>query len=217
MTPGRALTLLAVAYLLGSIPWSFLIVKLTRGLDVRTVGSGNVGATNVMRTAGKKAGLFALILDLAKGVAAVLVSRRVGAPPEVVACSGAAVVLGHIFPVFLRFRGGKGVATAAGALGALEPRVLLASLVLFAVVVAWKRYVSLGSIVVAAAFPLLLWIAQRFEWEERDPWQLLGSSAIGLIVIAKHRSNIERLWHGTERRLGEPRPDSARPAGEAGL
>jgi acyl phosphate:glycerol-3-phosphate acyltransferase len=217
MTAGRALALLAVAYLVGSIPWSFLIVKLARGVDVRTVGSGNVGATNVLRTAGKKAGVIALVLDLAKGVAAVLVSRRVGAPPEVVACSGVAVVLGHIFPIFLRFRGGKGVATAAGALGALEPRVLLASLLLFLAVVAWKRYVSLGSIVVAAAFPLFLWIAQRLDWEERDSWQLLGSFTICLIVIAKHRTNIERLWKGTERRLGEPRPDSAQPAGEAGL
>lgn len=212
MTIGRALALLAASYLVGSIPWSYLIVRLTQGLDVRQVGSGNVGATNVLRTAGKKAGIVALVLDVSKGVAAVVVSRALESPPGVVACAAVAVVLGHIFPIFLGFRGGKGVATAAGALGALEPIVLAACLVLFLAVVGWKRYVSLGSVVVAAVFPVLLWVGQRMGWARGDRWELLGTAAIGLIVIARHRTNIERLWKGTERRLGEPR---TAPAGGA--
>ena len=211
--PGGTIALLAGAYLLGSIPWSYLIVRLTQGLDVRTVGSGNVGATNVLRTAGKKAGGLALVLDVGKGVAAVLVSRALEAPSSAVGCAAVAVVLGHVFPIFLKFRGGKGVATAAGALGALEPAVLLVCLLLFVAVVLWKRYVSLGSIVVAAAFPLVLWAAQRRGWARSDVWELLGAAAIGLIVIARHRGNIERLWKGTERRLGEPK--GPQPAGGA--
>lgn len=213
-TPGATVALLAGAYLLGSIPWSYLIVRLAQGLDVRTVGSGNVGATNVMRTAGKKAGGLALVLDVGKGVAAVLVSRALEASSLVVGCAAVAVVLGHIFPIFLGFRGGKGVATAAGALGALEPAVLLACLVLFVAVVVWKRYVSLGSVLVAAAFPLVLWIAQRQGWARSDSWELLGAATIGLIVIARHRGNIERLWKGTERRLGQPKPVAEPIGGE---
>jgi glycerol-3-phosphate acyltransferase PlsY len=205
LTTAGTVALLAGAYLLGSIPWSYLIVRLTQGLDVRTVGSGNVGATNVLRTAGKKAGGVALVLDVAKGVAAVLVSRALEASSLAVGCAAVAVVLGHIYPIFLGFRGGKGVATAAGALGALEPAVLLVCLLLFVAVVVWKRHVSLGSIVVAATFPLVLWAAQRRGWARSDAWELLGAATIGLIVIARHRGNIERLWKGTERRLGEPR------------
>lgn len=208
------MALLAGAYLLGSIPWSYLVVRLVQGLDVRTVGSGNVGATNVMRTAGKKAGGLALVLDVGKGVAAVLVSRALEASSLVVGCAAVAVVLGHIFPIFLKFQGGKGVATAAGALGALEPAVLLACLLLFVAVVVWKRYVSLGSVVVAAAFPLVLWIAQRLGWTRSDTWELFGAATIGVIVIARHRGNLERLWKGTERRLGQPKTVAAPAGGE---
>src|ERR1700688_277123 len=143
------------AYLLGSIPWSYLIVKLAKGRDVRTVGSGNAGATNVMRPAGKPAGSAALLLDCGKGIAAVAAARALGASSAVVGAAATAVVIGHIYPVFLGFRGGKGVATASGALGALEPAVLAAVMVLFVLVVAWKRIISLGSITAAAAFPLL--------------------------------------------------------------
>lgn len=205
MTGGRSLAILAAAYLLGSIPWSYLIVRLTQGVDVRTVGSGNVGATNAMRAGGKKVGIAALVLDTGKGIAAVLVARALGAPPVLVGGAAMAVVLGHVFPVFLGFRGGKGVATAAGVLGALEPRVMAAGLAVFVLLVVWKRFVSLGSVVVAGLFPVLAWIGQRLGWTERDPGVLYTSVAIGAVVIARHRLNIVRLLQGTERRLGEPR------------
>lgn len=203
--------MLAAAYLLGSIPWSYLIVRLTRGVDVRKVGSGNVGATNAMRAAGKKVGIAALVLDIGKGIAAVLVARALGAPPELVGGAAVAVVLGHVFPIFLRFRGGKGVATAAGVLGALEPRVMAFGLLIFFVLVAWKRYVSLGSVVVAGVFPILAWGGQRMGWAPRDPWVLFSSVAIGAVIIARHRSNIERLLRGTERRLGDPKTGALPP------
>ncbi|HVR97114.1 MAG TPA: glycerol-3-phosphate acyltransferase [Thermoanaerobaculia bacterium] len=151
---------------------------------------------------------------MAKGVAAVLVARRFDAPPLVVGTAAVTVVLGHVFPVFLGFRGGKGVATAAGALGALAPAVMAVALLLFFLIVSWKRYVSLGSIAVAALFPLLAWIGDRLGWvEEGGPWLVLSSGAIGAIILARHASNLRRLIHGTERRLGESR---VRPAGKEG-
>lgn len=205
MSQGLALGLVVAAYLLGSIPFSYLIGKAAAGTDVRKVGSGNVGATNVMRAAGKKAGIAALGLDIAKGVGAVLLVRWLAAPTWAVGAAAVAVMLGHCFPIFLGFRGGKGVATSAGALGALAPTALLLVLAVFVAVVAWKRYVSLGSIVGAACFPLCVWTAQRLGWEEREPWLLLASALIALIVIVKHRSNLARLRQGVEPRLGERR------------
>ncbi|HYG61360.1 MAG TPA: glycerol-3-phosphate 1-O-acyltransferase PlsY [Thermoanaerobaculia bacterium] len=206
MSTGTALAIIAAAYLVGSIPWSYLIVRLRQGMDIRAVGSGNVGATNVLRTAGKGAGIVALLLDAGKGVAVVLVTRALDAPAYVVCVSAVAVVLGHVFPVFLRFRGGKGVATAAGALGALAPVVLALSLLGFVVIVLWKRYVSLGSILAAALFPVFAWIGSRLGWVRHEgAWVVLSSAAIAAVVLARHASNLRRLLKGTERRLGEPR------------
>lgn len=193
------------AYLLGAIPFSFLLVRL-RGLDIRTVGSGNVGATNALRAAGKAVGVLALMLDAAKGVAAVLLARRIGAPAEIVAAAAAAAVLGHMFPVFLGFRGGKGVATAGGALGSLEPIVFLATLAIFVLVVLLWRYVSLGSILAVLGFPALLWLFSRAGWIAPAPGPLLlGSTAIALLIVLRHQSNIRRLLDGSEHRLGENR------------
>jgi glycerol-3-phosphate acyltransferase PlsY len=203
---GTALAIIAAAYLVGSIPWSYLIVRVLQGLDIRALGSGNVGATNVLRTAGKGAGIAALLLDAGKGVAVVLVTRALDAPPYVVCVSAVAVVLGHVFPVFLRFRGGKGVATAAGALGALAPLALALSLLGFIVIVVWKRYVSLGSIVSTVLFPLFAWIGDRIGWVRHEgPWVVLSSTAIAAVVLARHGANLRRLFQGTERRLGESR------------
>jgi glycerol-3-phosphate acyltransferase PlsY len=201
-----AAALIGGAYLLGSISFSYLIVRLLQGMDVRKVGSGNAGATNVLRTAGKGAGAAALVLDIGKGIAAVLVPRSLEAPPPVVAGAAVAVVLGHVFPVFLGFRGGKGVATSAGALGALAPVAMGLSLIVFLAVVAWKRYVSLGSIVTAAVFPLFAFIGHRLGWSEHGGgWLLLAAGAIALIIVLKHSANLERLRLGIEPRLGERR------------
>ena len=196
MSPSLAATLVAGAYLLGSVSWSVVIVKLLQGLDVRTVGSGNAGATNVLRAAGKKAGAAVLVLDVAKGVTAVAVPRALDAPPAVVSGAAVAVVVGHIFPVFFGFRGGKGVATALGSLGTLAPSAMALGLVVFLAVVAWKRYVSLGSVVTAAIFPFLVWMTYR------EPWLMVASGAIAILIVTKHSRNLQRLRKGTEPRLG---------------
>jgi glycerol-3-phosphate acyltransferase PlsY len=205
--------LLIAAYLIGSIPFSYLVARAFAGKDVRREGSGNVGATNVARTAGRMAGVLALALDLAKGYAAVALARWIVARPDWpyapgpqpwqsremwIALAGLVAVLAHMFPVWLRFQGGKGVATAAGVVLALDPRVFLASLLVFAIVVLLSRMVSLGSILTAASIPLLF----RFVAHESPYWRTVLSIGIALAVILKHHSNIARLARGTERRLG---------------
>jgi glycerol-3-phosphate acyltransferase PlsY len=214
MSPGTAVALVAGAYLLGSISFSVVLVRLVQGLDVRTVGSGNAGATNVMRAAGKKVGAAVLVLDVIKGMTAVAVPRALGAPPAVVGSAAVAVVLGHVFPAFFGFRGGKGVATSAGALGMLAPAAMALGLVVFVAVVLWKRYVSLGSMVTAALFPFLVGLGVRLGWTDYGgPWLVLSSAGIALLIVFKHRRNLQRLWRGTEPRLGSRR---RKPAGEMG-
>ena len=218
MNGWAGLAIVAGAYLLGSIPFSYLIVKLAKGRDVRTVGSGNAGATNVMRTAGKAAGAAALLLDCGKGIAAVVAARELGASSAVVGGAAAAVVAGHIFPIFLGFRGGKGVATASGVLGALAPGVLAAAMVLFVLVVAWKRTISLGSITAATAFPLLLLAGVGLGWL-RPPGAgpVAASFVIAALILVRHRANLDRLRRGVEPRLGERRREASPPPdGERG-
>jgi acyl phosphate:glycerol-3-phosphate acyltransferase len=203
MSPSLAATLVLGAYLLGSVSFGVVIVKLMQGLDVRTVGSGNAGATNALRAAGKKAGVAVLALDVIKGITAVAVPRALDAPPAVVSGAAVAVVVGHVFPAFFGFRGGKGVATAAGALGTLAPSAMALGLVVFVAVAAWKRYVSLASIVTAALLPLLVWITLRLRWSESGgPWLLLASGAIAVLIVTRHSRNLQRLRKGTEPRLG---------------
>ena len=205
------------AYLLGSVPFSYLIVKLAKGRDVRTVGSGNAGATNVMRAAGKAAGAAALLLDVAKGIAAVAGARALGASPAVVGGAAVAVVMGHVFPVFLGFRGGKGVATSAGAMGSLAPGVLAAAMAIFVLVVAWKRIISLGSIAAAACFPVLLVAGERLGWlRPAGAGPVAAAFAIAALILFKHRANLERLRRGVEPRLGERRGAPAAPLPPAG-
>lgn len=209
MSTGSAVGIVLGSYLLGSVSFSYLIVRIKQGMDVRTVGSGNAGATNVMRAAGKKAAALALLLDIAKGITAVAVARAVDATQLVVGGAAVAVVLGHVFPVFFGFRGGKGVATSAGALGALAPAALFLALIVFVLVVYWKRYVSLGSMAAAVSIPVLAWAGQRMGWVEGpDPWLILASAAIALLVVIKHRSNLERLRQGIEPRLGERKAEA---------
>ena len=200
------------AYLLGSISFSYLIVRLLKGVDIRTVGSGNAGATNVLRVAGTMPGAAALVLDIGKGVAAVMVARALDAAPPVIAAVGVAAVRGHLFPVFFGFRGGKGVATAAGTLGSLAPLATLCSVGVFVLVVAWKRYVSLGSIVVAVVCPLFMLLLPALRGEAAPTALVIGAAAIGLLIVERHRANIGRLVAGTEKRIGER---AAVPAAES--
>jgi acyl phosphate:glycerol-3-phosphate acyltransferase len=210
LSTGLSISLVAGAYLLGSVSFSVVIVKLIQGLDVRSVGSGNAGATNVLRAAGRRAGVAVLALDITKGVTAVVVPRILDAPAGVVGSAAVAVVVGHVYPVFFGFRGGKGVATSAGALGALAPLAMALGIVLFVLVVAWKHYVSLGSIVTAAAFPFLAWACYRLGWSGYGgPWLLASAAAIALLIVLRHRGNLHRLRLGTEPRLAEARPEGS--------
>ncbi len=194
-----------LAYLLGSLSFSYLIVRALKGIDIRTVGSGNAGATNVLRVAGKLPALAALLLDAGKGLAAVLIARALEAPPMVIALVGLGAVLGHMYPVFFGFRGGKGVATAAGTLGSLAPLATVIAAGLFLIVVVTTRFVSLGSIVVALAHPMLMVLVWRLGIAEQAPdgWLVVGSAAIGLLIAVKHHENFARLLAGTEKKIGQ--------------
>jgi glycerol-3-phosphate acyltransferase PlsY len=185
----------AAAYLLGSIPFSFLIAR-RRGVDVRTVGSGNVGATNVMRSAGRAAGLLAFALDFLKGFAAAHLARLIEPQSPLPALCAVVAVLGHMYPPWLRFRGGKGVATGAGAFLALLPAATLAALGVFAVVLLATRYVSLASI----AGTLVLAFA-AFLLGAPGP-VVRAAAGLALLIVWKHRANLQRIAHGTESRIG---------------
>lgn len=196
--------LAVVAYLLGSIPFGLILVRIVRGEDVRLTGSGNIGATNVARSGGAKLGVATLLLDALKGYVAVLialtVSHRNSAVDLGLAASLAALcaILGHVFPAWLKFRGGKGVATAVGAFVGLAPRAVFVVLAIFLVIVLISRYVSLGSIVASAVFPLLAFFLYRSESSPAGLAIMLGAS---LLIILKHKANIRRLLDGTENRL----------------
>jgi acyl phosphate:glycerol-3-phosphate acyltransferase len=200
----------AVAYLLGSIPFGYLLVRIFRGEDIRLTGSGNIGATNVARSGAKGLGIATLALDAMKGAMAVLfafafanwnrlcVHNELCSPAlRLMATAALAAVLGHVFPVWLRFKGGKGVATALGVFCVLFPAAILVALAIFILVVALTRYVSLGSILGAIAFPVAAYFLQNTDWIS-----LLLASAVSVIVILKHRQNIGRLLTGTESRFG---------------
>ena len=189
--------LVIVAYLLGSISFAVLLVRASTGRDIRAEGSGNAGATNVLRSHGKKLALLVALLDVAKGVAAVLLMRLVTSNPRWAAAAGFAAIVGHVFPLFYGFRGGKGVATAVGAFLALSPLAVLVTLALFVAIVAATRYVSLGSIV---AFALLPPIAGLFFHEPRAVVTAAGMTA--LLILFKHLPNLKRLARGEEGKLG---------------
>ncbi|GMU66500.1 MAG: glycerol-3-phosphate acyltransferase [Acidobacteriota bacterium] len=203
---GRDLGVLAGAYFVGSISFSLLIVRLLSRIDLRTIGSGNAGATNVLRASGRWPALLALALDVAKGVAPVRIAQALGATAEVAAGAGLAAVLGHVFPVWFGFRGGKGVATGFGVFLALFPLAAALALGLFVGVVGATRIVSLGSIVAAVALPLLALGLARGGWAPAIPTgvALIATAAVA-IVLARHRTNFARLLAGTERRLGSRR------------
>jgi glycerol-3-phosphate acyltransferase PlsY len=184
---------LVVAYLLGAIPFGYLLVKLKTGGDVRSKGSGNIGATNVMRTTGRVAGIATLLLDIGKGYLAVWIAQRVCGCPLLMSAAAVTVMAGHAYPVFLRFKGGKAVASFVGAFLCLTPWALAVEAIIFVVVVLWTRHISMGSIVGAATFPLAVWLV------EQAPLSAVAASILaGAFIIYRHRSNIERLRAGTE-------------------
>ena len=207
-TVGYILTVL-IAYLLGSVPTGFLVAK-ARGVDIRTVGSGNIGATNVFRILGKPAGLFVLLADAIKGWLAVFVVARLVSGwlyPDAGSlarewfslCAGIAAILGHNYTCWLYFKGGKGIATSAGVLVALVPVPLLIILGVWIIVFALSRYVSLASISAAFALPFAAWVVGE------SSTIILITAALAALAIYKHKANIKRLINGTENRIGAPK------------
>ena len=192
-----ALIAIAVGYLLGSLPFGYWAGRL-RGIDLRLTGSGNTGATNVMRVLGLKIGLPVMALDIGKGAAAVVIARALSSDDIVPVLAAAAAVTGHMYPLFLGFRGGKGVATGAGTMLALVPWIGVAAFILWLTVSLATRYVSIGSVVTAVAYPAAT-IASG------QPWAVcIYTVGAGAWVIWRHRANIARLRAGTEHRLNLP-------------
>ena len=197
--------IVAASYFLGSIPTGYLLVRLFRRQDIRSFGSGNIGATNVLRSGGKLLGAATFLLDVVKGAAAVYLGSILGlllapnaAVRNVQAIAALCAVLGHMFPVWLGFRGGKGVATGFGVFLVASPLAALAAIAVFALILALSRYVSLASIVSAASFPFFAWMLVRGD---RPPLFIAVQFAVALLIIAKHHQNIRRLFSGTESRF----------------
>jgi acyl phosphate:glycerol-3-phosphate acyltransferase len=182
------------AYLLGGVPFGYLLVRLTTGRDVRSMGSGNIGATNVLRTTGRGLGILTLLLDIAKGYFAVWAAGQLsGQDPLWMSAAALAVLFGHAYPALLKFQGGKAVASFVGAFLCLTPVALAATLVIFVVTVAWSRFISLGSILCACLFPLVVWLLVH------PPLPVLAAATIAsTLVVWRHKSNIARLRAGTE-------------------
>ena len=203
-----------LAYLLGSVPTGFL-VGMAKGVDIRAVGSGNIGATNALRILGKPAGILVLFVDALKGWVAVVLMTRLTLPlfglgadaATMEICqiiAGVCAILGHNYTCWLQFKGGKGIATSAGVLMALVPWALLAIFTIWVIVFALTRYVSLGSMAASAALPLASWATHE------STTKVLVTGAMGVLAIYKHRTNIQRLLNGTEPRIGQKKPEAAK-------
>lgn len=200
------LVVVLLSYLIGSVPFGYLVVRLSGGGDVRETGSGGTGATNVSRRAGTAAGVLTLVLDALKGACAVLLAKVLAGgglattgAEWLIAAAAVAAVVGHIFPVWLGFRGGKGVATAVGVFCVIAPFALLCAGIVFVAVVSLTRYVSLASLCAAASIPLFVWLQKLLVQPEADITPLLTAAFLGaLLIVFAHRGNIARLMKGTE-------------------
>ena len=188
---------LMAGYLIGSIPFAYLLGRRHRGIDLRQAGSGNVGAANLLRTTTKKIGVSAMALDVGKGLASVLVARQIDPGGTGPAVAGIAAVLGHIYPVWLGFRGGKGVATTCGVFLILAPQAAALATLVFLALVWWTRYISLGSVAGSIVLAPLAYITGAGEIT------VIGAVIVAAIVVHRHRSNLRRVFAGIERRLGQ--------------
>jgi glycerol-3-phosphate acyltransferase PlsY len=188
--------IVVAAYLIGSIPFALIFVRQWGAADLRSIGSGNLGAANVMRASGVTAGVIVAALDMAKGAASVWLAERVSTGAGLPAAAGFAAIVGHIYPIWLRFRGGKGVATACGAFSVLTPLAVPPALAIFVAAVWLTKYISLGSVLASIALPPLAYAAGS------PAPTVLATVAASIIIVFRHRSNLLRLRTGTERRLG---------------
>ncbi|HLJ50268.1 MAG TPA: glycerol-3-phosphate 1-O-acyltransferase PlsY [Bryobacteraceae bacterium] len=191
MTP---VLLLVAAYLIGGIPFGYIIVRLTTGQDVRSMGSGNIGATNVLRTTGRTVAVITLLLDIAKGFVAVwLMAHYTEDSPLWTSAAALAVMAGHAYPIFLKFKGGKAVASFIGAFFYLTPVPLFAVLLVFVIVVAATRYISLGSIIACGTFPFAVWLILH------PPAPVVVAALVaGAFIVIRHKANIQRIRAGNE-------------------
>lgn len=196
MTGVAAAAVVGAAFLIGSIPFPYLFTR-RRGIDLRAVGSGNVGATNVLRVASPATAMTVLALDATKGSVAVWLADAVSRHGTLAVVAGLAAVAGHVYPPWLGFRGGKGMATTAGVFAVLAPAATAVAALIFAAIIAASRYVSLGSLGAMAALPPLT------AWFGAPPTVFAGACAAAALVVVTHRGNVRRLWLGTERRLGQ--------------
>lgn len=185
-----------IAYLIGSIPFALLLARRWGARDLRRIGSGNIGAANVLRATGLTAGVLVAVLDIAKGAASVIVAQRLSPGPTSGAVAGLAAIVGHIYPVWLRFRGGKGVATACGVFSVLTPLAVPPALAIFVVTVWTTRYISLGSLLATLALPPIAYAIGD------SAAAVVAAFAAAAIIVFRHRSNLLRLRTGTERRMG---------------
>jgi glycerol-3-phosphate acyltransferase PlsY len=185
-----------VAYLIGSVPFALIVAKRWGAPDLRRVGSGNLGATNVLRASGLTAGILVVLLDIGKGVAGVLVAARLDNSTTTPAVAGFAAIVGHVYPVWLRFRGGKGVATACGVFAALAPIAIPIALAVFFVTAWLTKYISVGSVLASASLPPIAYVVGT------PTPTVVASVAAAALIVFRHRSNLARVWTGTERRIG---------------
>src|SRR3954471_13439719 len=189
------LSWILLGYAIGSVPFAFLVARRA-GIDVRIAGSGNVGAANVLRTTGTPLGVAVMALDITKGAASVWAAHAAVGTPAAMAAAGAAAIVGHIYPVWLRFHGGKGVAVAAGVFSVLSPVATGIAASLFLIIVGLTRYVSLGSIAATLALPPVAW------WSGAPRAVVLTAAGAGVLILFRHRANVQRLRLGTELRMG---------------
>jgi acyl phosphate:glycerol-3-phosphate acyltransferase len=191
------LLLVAGGYFVGSVPFAFLLARHVGGVDIRRAGSGNVGAANVARTTGAAVALGVVVLDAAKGAAAVVLAGRMAGGSFAPAVTGLAAILGHVYPVWLGFRGGKGVATSCGVFAMLAPPATIIAGMVFVMAVWYSRYVSVGSVLASVALGPLTYVT------DAPPATVLAAVATAAVIVQRHRSNLARLQAGTERRLGQ--------------
>ena len=188
---------MAVGYLLGSVPFALLIARGWGEGDLRVIGSGNPGAANTLRAGGVRAGLMVAALDVAKGAASVLVAQRLGEGLATPVAAGVAAIVGHVYPAWLSFRGGKGVATSCGVFAVLTPAALLPALALFVVTVWITKYISLGSMIATVTLPIVAYAI------ETPPVVIDGTVLAAALILFRHRTNMARIWAGTERTIGQ--------------
>src|SRR4051794_26882488 len=184
------------AYLIGSIPFALLLARRWGGHDLRRIGSGNIGAANVLRASGVRAGVLVAVLDIAKGALSVALAMRLSSDVNAPAAAGLAAIIGHVYPAWLRFKGGKGVATACGVFSVLTPYAALPAFCMFLLTAWTTRYVSLGSVVATIALPPIAYVAGS------PTASLVAACAAAVLILFRHRGNLMRLRSGTERRLG---------------